>query len=133
MKVTASDLAAHAFCRRKAYFARHRPADAGPESAYMRRRKNEGVVAHSRMERRVQDKRCFVASWACGPEHMATQQLRAFRDRTLMSSAIGRGLIQVYYALSPALITLLRHVPGAQTVAQWCVIRLAAAANGGRP
>lgn len=133
MKITASDLAAHAFCRRKAYFAKNMPRAATPDSDFMIRRKSEGLAAHSRMERQVQDKRCFVASWACGPEHVATQHLRAFRDRALMNSVIGRGLVQAYYAVSPALITILRHVPGAQAAARWCVIRLAAAVNGGRP
>lgn len=132
MKISASDLAMHAFCRRKAYFAKNRPAEAGPESDYMIRRKNEGLAAHSRMERRVDDKRCFVASWACGPEHMATQQLRSFRDQQLLKSMFGRAFVQAYYAVSPALITVLRHVPGARAASRWCVTRLAAATRGGR-
>jgi hypothetical protein len=99
----------------------------------MIRRKNEGLAAHNRMEQQVQDKRCFVASWACGPDHVATQQLRAFRDQYLLRSMFGRAFVQTYYAVSPALITILRHVPGAQAASRWCVTRLAAATRGGRP
>lgn len=132
MKISASNLAMHAFCRRKAYFAKNMPHKAGPESSYMIQRKNEGLAAHNRMERQVQDKRCFVASWACGPEDVATQQLRAFRDQHLLGSLFGRIFVRTYYAASPALITILRHVPGARAAAHWCVIRLAAATRGGR-
>jgi len=132
VRISASDLAMHAFCRRKAYLAKNRPSAAGPESGYMIRRKNEGLAAHNRMERQVTDKRCFVASWACGPEHVATQQLRAFRDQHLLRSLFGRAFVRTYYAISPALITVLRHIPGARAASRWCVTRLAAAARGGR-
>jgi hypothetical protein len=131
MKITASDLATHAFCRRKAYYAKNRPRLAAPDSDHMIRRKNEGLAAHSRMERQVQDKRCFVASWACGHDHMATQQLRDFRDRTLLRSAFGRAFVRAYYAASPVLISTFGLAPGARTLARWCVIKIAAAIKGG--
>ena len=50
------------------------------------------------------DKRCFVASSIFGYEANETQWLRAWRDRLLKPSRLGRWGIELYYRLSPSLV-----------------------------
>jgi hypothetical protein len=51
---------------------------------------------------------CFIATAACGdpfgPEVIA---LSAFRDDVLLGSSLGRGFVQLYYAVSPAVASLI--------------------------
>jgi|GEM_PF-1532986 hypothetical protein len=59
----------------------------------------------------ARDKRCFVATAVYGPTAVETDQLRAFRDRRLMTWGMGRGLVAVYYLLSPLLVRWLSDRP----------------------
>jgi hypothetical protein len=53
---------------------------------------------------------CFIASAVYGPWHPKTRQLRAFRDRALRPSFLGRYLIATYYRFSPPIARYLgRH------------------------
>ncbi|MGH8463059.1 MAG: CFI-box-CTERM domain-containing protein [Pseudomonas sp.] len=58
----------------------------------------------------ARDSRCFIATAVYGPEAPQTEELRAFRDRTLMRSALGRAFVRCYYRLSPPVAAgLSRH------------------------
>lgn len=72
-----------------------------------------GRREHAAFERQG-DSRCFVASWALGPEHWATEELRRFRDRSLMGSRLGRALVAFYYKSSPGWVRALSRAPGAR-------------------
>lgn len=72
-----------------------------------------GRREHAAFERQG-DSRCFVASWALGPEHWATEELRRFRDRALARSRPGRAFIAFYYHSSPVLVRGLSRLPGAK-------------------
>lgn len=129
----AGDLAAMVKCEREYVFARHgeqRPASSRREEAARR-----GKVEHDRTELRMErfhnapppapvrtpvrattstqdrDGRCFVASAVYGATAPETDQLRAFRDRTLRPRRTGRALISTYYALGPSLVRLLGRWP----------------------
>lgn len=71
-----------------------------------------GQREHAAFERQGADQRCFVASWALGPQHWATEELRIFRDQWLARSAWGRRFITIYYERSPAWINTAKRVPG---------------------
>lgn len=55
---------------------------------------------------RQQDKRCFVASYALGPQHPTTQLLRDWRDKVLLQNCLGKIFVQVYYLFSPVIIQI---------------------------
>lgn len=57
------------------------------------------------------DSRCFIASQVYGPQGAQTDALRAWRDRALMPSRAGRAFVALYYAVSPALVCLLKRSP----------------------
>lgn len=81
-----------------------------------------GESAHRRMERAATvDGRCFVASFAYGPNAKQTQLLRAFRDALLLPSLPGRALVHTYYLISPLAVALLRRAPWGRRVARLVV------------
>ncbi len=57
------------------------------------------------------DRRCFIASTVYGSDAPETQALRAWRDRVLLRSALGRGLVRLYYALSPQVAAFVGRRP----------------------
>lgn len=79
------------------------------------------------------DRRCFVASWALGPDDEDTERLRRWRDERLLGSAPGRLARDVYYAVSPVLISLLSPIPGARAVSARVVRLISRLLTGGRP
>ena len=71
-----------------------------------------GEREHARLERQtVVDGRCFVASFAYGPQAWQTQALRHWRDERLLLTVWGRALTRLYYMLSPWAVAALRRCP----------------------
>lgn len=94
----------------------------------VRRAAERGTLEHRRFEReKVSDSRCFVASWALGPEHSATEALRVWRDAALLPTRSGRFAVALYYAFSPFLIAVARRVPGAKILSAKILERIASA------
>jgi len=115
IKISASELSEHSFCRKKAYLSRKLPSSQKPkESEALIKVKQAGVKKHALMQSKVQDNRCFVASWACGEDAEVTIFLRQFRDEKLLTKASGRLFVQLYYTLSPIAIFLLQYIPYAK-------------------
>ena len=55
------------------------------------------------------DSRCFIATAAYGtPEVADVRWLRRFRDRYLLTNAVGRSFVEMYYQLSPAFADAIR-------------------------
>lgn len=52
---------------------------------------------------------CFIATVVYGRDAPETNALRAWRDRVLMPSLLGRALVRCYYGLSPRVVPLLRR------------------------
>lgn len=99
-------------------------------SAQSQAKADYGTDSHERLtaaaiEQQAQDQRCFVASYALGPNHAVTQRLRDWRDSYLGQRYIGRIFINAYYALSPSAIKLLSRLPGARTAARSLVLAFA--------
>jgi hypothetical protein len=64
---------------------------------------------------------CFIAT-ACYGDMNAPEVLvlREFRDRRLLPSRVGRGMVSVYYTVSPRIARMLRRHPRvAQCIATW--------------
>jgi hypothetical protein len=70
-----------------------------------------GDAKHNSLNRKAEDKRCFVASHLYGIDDNRTELLRTFRDNRLKSSLPGQLFIAVYYRLSPLLVTLAKRYP----------------------
>jgi hypothetical protein len=58
------------------------------------------------------DRRCFIASTVYGQEAPETEVLRAWRDRVLMRTVLGRGFVRLYYVLSPRIAAFVGSRPG---------------------
>lgn len=85
-------------------------------SEALRRYVKSGKCAHKEDFRnthrliRANLKACFIASAVYGPESPEVSVLRAFRDRTLVTTPVGRGVITAYYLASPPVARMLsRH------------------------
>lgn len=84
------------------------------ESATERRAR--GHSEHEHFNQRIKaaqanrDPRCFVASQVYGANDPRTEELRTWRDDFLMKHDFGRGLVRVYYTLSPCLVKVCQKV-----------------------
>lgn len=82
---------------------------------------NRGNKEHEAFDARVKrshkpyatatDKRCFIATSVYGENAIQTQQLRQWRDQTLIPTRLGRGFVNTYYYLSPAVARILSRCP----------------------
>lgn len=70
-----------------------------------------GEKKHDTINKRAEDKRCYVASHLYGVDDERTVLLRCYRDTHLKYSLPGQLFIKVYYRLSPWLVLLARRVP----------------------
>lgn len=129
---TVSDIVAAVYCEQKLVFdKRHGKA----RSADIERKAAAGTFEHLRFQwegytrnpgrllaklgqerpgwrpQPKPDSRCFIASQVYGPLGAETDALRAWRDRALMPSRAGRAFVALYYAVSPALVWLLKRSP----------------------
>lgn len=121
---TPTDLAGMAKCEMELFLkSRH----GNRITSDMAERAAEGTRIHEEFETRGgrPDRRCFVASWAIGPDDPVTETLRGWRDTALMPTARGRAFVRVYYAVSPWLVALLSRIPGARPASAWLVSRIA--------
>ncbi len=105
-KTRISELADVATCQRRVYL---RAKYGEKETAAQGVARQRGIELHDRAERQSrpddhsQDKRCYIATAVYGAEAWQTQALRDFRDTSLMSSMVGKGVVWIYYRLSPPL------------------------------
>lgn len=60
------------------------------------------------------DKRCFVATTVYGEDAKETKALRAWRDRVLNASFLGRSVVRLYYLVSPCVARWLTGRPRMQ-------------------
>ncbi len=76
---------------------------------------------------------CFVATAVYGGvDHPDVRLLRAFRDEVLSSSAPGRALVRLYYAISPILVSLAR-IRGVKILLALLIVRPALLFARSRP
>ena len=108
--VSASDIGKAAYCPHSLSLGK-RSARESDESV---RAKDRGVELHEDLTSKVlgsEDRRCYVATYAFGADHPVTSDLRAWRDRELMPSFLGRVLVGAYYVLSPWLVGACKRWP----------------------
>lgn len=90
-----------------------------------------GDQKHEELNRKAEDKRCYVASHLYGIDDSRTELLRAFRDQSLTTNLLGKMLIGVYYRLSPSLVTFARKHPRVDAVIRRAVDRIIKALDKG--
>lgn len=129
--VTVTELAGMAKCEKQAALKAQGCAE--PASAASIARTARGTALHRSFEAEPlsPDRRCFVASWACGPDAAETEALRRWRDRRLLSGPVGRAFVRAYYAASPALIRALDPIPGARRLSRAALKAAARFVEGG--
>jgi len=65
---------------------------------------------------KVQSRMCFIATAAYGDiDAPEVEQLRQWRDRSLMTNPFGRGFVRAYYTVSPPIARLIARKPGLRT------------------
>ena len=98
--VSASDAGRAAYCPQYLVH-KHQGADPSKEAVWSRER---GAAKHADLNRQVQERRCYIATYLYGSDDPRTDRLRTFRDEVLMSCAAGRIMTSIYYRISPSLV-----------------------------
>jgi hypothetical protein len=111
--LTISEIVGSVYCEQKVVFDRTRGSRT---HASVQTKAFHGRVAHKQFElegrtRRAIDSRCFVASCVYGIDADETNLLREWRDQVLRSRWFGRGVICVYYAVSPIAVRVIKRSP----------------------
>ena len=61
---------------------------------------------------KVESRMCFIATAAYGDiDAPEVEQLRRFRDNSLMTNPFGRGFVRMYYRMSPPIARLIARKP----------------------
>jgi len=122
--ISASEVGRVEFCE-KALELKYAGASVSTKAQAARVR---GDQAHEQfnVQAKAADKRCFIASHVWGIDDPRTECLRQFRDTALMPNRSTRWLVALYYRLSPALVTVCRHLPIVDAVARWLCARVLA-------
>ena len=118
--VSASELAEMGFCEVKIQLKQRLGDRNTAESAALRA---EGRDRHAEFHRlttqqhntpsrdqgasSTRDRRCFIATVVYGVDDPRTDQLRQFRDLSLLPTRAGRVLVEVYYWVSPSIADLI--------------------------
>jgi len=108
-----SNIVATVYCERQAVLDRERGE---LRTIDVRVKAAAGTFEHKRFELEGKalaavDRRCFIATAIYGGDAAQTNQFRAWRDRVLMQSCIGRTWVRIYYVVSPRLLPLLSRSP----------------------
>lgn len=83
---------------------------------------DRGTQAHARFEKQATvDGRCFVSSFAFGPNSIETGNLRVYRDNVMLQSKWGSVLVQVYYRVSPHGVAIMRRLWRGEILARFAI------------
>lgn len=101
--ITASEIGQAAFCPESLRITKH----GGAHSRAAVLRQKHGTSKHEQLNRKVTNKvPCYIASHVFGSDHQITEELRGWRDATLMTRRKGRLFVRLYYATSPIIIRM---------------------------
>jgi hypothetical protein len=120
-RLSATDIAALGHCETKLVLERKHGEVVTPDQAQARERGRQehlrfdqaASTHHNRRVPKPSPSPCWIASAVYGPDCWRTNQLRAFRDNTLLPRPWGRGVVAAYYRLSPPVARWLRKSPRA--------------------
>lgn len=104
--VSASDVGRAAFCPHYLEL-KNRGVKASRQAEASRAK---GDASHDQLNRMAQDKRCYIASHLYGIDDSRTEALRSFRDKNLLNHRPGKILVNIYYRLSPTLVSISSHI-----------------------
>ena len=101
--VSASDVGRAAFCPHSLEL---KNAGARVSEDAIKRRQRGDQLHDEHNQKVVEDSRCYIASYLYGVNDERTNRLRRFRDTVLIPHRSGRFLIDLYYLISPRLVSL---------------------------
>lgn len=89
---------------------KHQHINAQLLKKYVRQNKavNQQAFKNAMKKVLVDSKNCYVATHAYGEHHTITKELRHFKSAWLAKSSLGLTFIDVYYSLSPSLVSFCR-------------------------
>lgn len=134
LTVSITKVVAAVYCEQKVVFDREF-GDVRPQ--HVKAKAQEGIRQHARFEfegrvKKATDSRCFIASHVYGIHADETNELRGWRDRRLMSSLFGRGLVRTYYFMSPLLLRVAGRSPFCTRLAKAILDRIVDKIRGAR-
>ena len=127
-RVSATQIAALGHCELKVVLERRHGEKVTEVQRAARQRGNQEHVRFDRLATQHHNRPgstrpspCFVATAVYGQNCSRTNELRAFRDRTLRRTRTGRELIATYYRCSPPIARWLRTSPRATNAVRVCL------------
>lgn len=129
-----SNIVATVYCEQQAVYDRER-GEARSLDVHMKAA--AGTFEHKRFELEGKtlaavDRRCFIASAIYGGDAPQTNDFRAWRDRVLMRSRIGRSCVRIYYCVSPHLLPILSRSTTAAAIVRRVLDIILARIGGGK-
>jgi len=121
-----TDIVSIVYCERKACFDRQYGEQ---RSAEQQKAATAGSHHHQAFEalghrEMAGDRRCFIATAVYGADAAETEVFRAWRDRALLPSFVGRLLIAAYYGVSPGFVRLTEAFPSLLRLARFLLDRI---------
>jgi hypothetical protein len=119
-RITVSEIVSGVYCERKMVMDREQGEVRSAEQQSLAK---QGTARHFRFEvegkvDKVVDQRCFIATHIYGNTGAQTRLLRAWRDRVLMPTRLGRFATRVYYLTSPGIVRAIRSSKTIQATAK---------------
>ena len=101
--ISASEIGTASICEKRIYYKTIGKEQSANNNEMMKK----GTLMHQKASSEHRYKKsssCYIATCVYGENHETTNILREYRDKTMLSSTIGRLFARVYYTISPTVV-----------------------------